>query len=78
VGAGGHDDPPDEKGEGRWEMDEWQASETAPRNVVILVRSALIKVPVRARYVELGAWVEVRQDGTNGGSILAPFEWKNL
>jgi len=60
-------------------MDEWQASEAAPRNpnVVILIRRAGTEVPVRARYCDVGAWIEIREDGTNGGSILAPFEWKN-
>jgi hypothetical protein len=61
-------------------MDDWQADETAPRdpNIVILARSALIKVPVPARYVEWGAWARVREDGTNGGTILTPFDWKTL
>ncbi len=60
-------------------MDEWQADKTAPRdpNVMILIRSALIKMPVRARYLDIGAWVKIREDGTNGGTILTPFEWKN-
>jgi hypothetical protein len=59
-------------------MTEWRSSDTEPpdRTKVLLIRKTKVSVPLRARYFDLGAWIEIRPDGSKGGLINAPFEWK--
>jgi hypothetical protein len=68
----------------RYAMGEWRISnEEAPdRTLIILIRktrtgmSPLFQTPVSARYLDAGTWMEVRENGTLGETILTPFEWK--
>jgi len=55
-------------------MDDWQSSDNQepPHDVIIFVRSNLIREPVRALFAGHGIWREVNK----GGAILKPFEWK--
>jgi hypothetical protein len=40
----------------------------------MLVRTAeLSSAPIPARHVGMGAWVEVRKDGSNGGAVLPMY-----
>jgi hypothetical protein len=65
-------------------MSDWKSSddEAPDRTLTILIRktktgmSPLHQTPVLARYLDIGAWMEVRENGIPGGIILTPFEWK--
>jgi hypothetical protein len=59
-------------------MGNWQPINTAPKDATVLVQNEELNgEPVRARYAGMGTWIEVREEGSSGGSIL-PTHWKTL
>ena len=59
-------------------MNDWRSSdnEMPNRALRIIIRKTKSEAPTLAEYVDMGAWRAIREDGSAGGLINTPFEWK--